>query len=372
MVRVCHITDVHRPEDGRIFHKECCSLAEAGYEVYLVAQGESYNKNGVHIVGIGEKPQKKAKRMLSFAKKAYRRALELDCDIYHIHDPELLPYAAKLKAKGKIVVFDSHEIYKDLILSKDYLQKPVRKIVSSAFGIVQKSVLDKIDAVIVPCLISGDFPIECKTKYKCVIDNVPKLDLYRDYREDTEKIPRSVCYFGTLYSATWNLIEAVKEIDAELFVAGRAISDEDEAKMMSMVDEKIHYLGFVKQEDVARYLNKMEIGFAALLNEGQFNKFDNLPTKTYEYMAMSMPVVISECDYNTKLNNKYNFGVCVDAGNVQEIEKALCYLLNNSKEALIKGQNGRNMVLEYYNWNVENDKLLGLYSSLANEINAIK
>ena len=35
--RICHFTSVHSATDGRIFEKECCSLAKAGYEVYFVA-----------------------------------------------------------------------------------------------------------------------------------------------------------------------------------------------------------------------------------------------------------------------------------------------------------------------------------------------
>lgn len=50
MAKICHITSAHMPEDERIFFKECCSLATQGYEVYIVAKGKSYEKNGVHIV----------------------------------------------------------------------------------------------------------------------------------------------------------------------------------------------------------------------------------------------------------------------------------------------------------------------------------
>ena len=109
MTKVCHMTSVHPPEDVRIFHKECVSLAEAGYEVYLVERGESCEKNGVHIIGLGDLPKNRLKRMTEGAKKVYEKALELDCDIYHFHDPELLPYGLKLKKKGKKVIFDSHE-----------------------------------------------------------------------------------------------------------------------------------------------------------------------------------------------------------------------------------------------------------------------
>ena len=38
--RVCHVTSVHPADDIRILHKECVSLSNAGYEVYLVAPEE--------------------------------------------------------------------------------------------------------------------------------------------------------------------------------------------------------------------------------------------------------------------------------------------------------------------------------------------
>ena len=57
MKRVCHLTSVHSSDDTRVFHKECVSLARAGYDVTLVAPGESREEQGVHIVGVGEKPK---------------------------------------------------------------------------------------------------------------------------------------------------------------------------------------------------------------------------------------------------------------------------------------------------------------------------
>ena len=74
MIKVCHMTSAHPAEDIRIFHKECVSLARAGYEVYLVERGASYEKNGVHIVGVGEIPKSRRKRMTEGAKKVYEAA----------------------------------------------------------------------------------------------------------------------------------------------------------------------------------------------------------------------------------------------------------------------------------------------------------
>ena len=91
MTKVCHVTSVHPPEDVRIFQKECVSLARAGYDVTLVQQGGDYEKDGVHILGFGDIAPNRFQRMLMTAWRAYRRALEADADVYHLHDPELLP-----------------------------------------------------------------------------------------------------------------------------------------------------------------------------------------------------------------------------------------------------------------------------------------
>ena len=75
MVKICHMTSAHGEEDVRVFQKECISLARAGYEVYLVERGESYEKQGVHIVGVGELPISRRKRMTKGAKRVYETAL---------------------------------------------------------------------------------------------------------------------------------------------------------------------------------------------------------------------------------------------------------------------------------------------------------
>lgn len=93
MIRVCHMTSAHSPWDTRIFHKECVSLAQAGYEVYLIQRGESHEQAGIHVIGVGQPTGGRLSRMTAFSKKVYETALALDADIYHFHDPELIPYA---------------------------------------------------------------------------------------------------------------------------------------------------------------------------------------------------------------------------------------------------------------------------------------
>ncbi len=100
-MKICHVTSAHPQEDVRIFHKECVSLASQGYETYQVSSGKTYVKSGVYLIGVEHREFGRLERMTKFTKNIYYKALELDADVYHIHDPELLPYALKLKKRGK-------------------------------------------------------------------------------------------------------------------------------------------------------------------------------------------------------------------------------------------------------------------------------
>ena len=105
--KICHVTSVHPADDIRIFHKECGSLSNAGYEVYLVApEILNHIRNGIQIIGVLNKPVSRLQRILFYTKRVYKNALWVNADIYHLHDPELLLYALLLKKKGKIVIFD--------------------------------------------------------------------------------------------------------------------------------------------------------------------------------------------------------------------------------------------------------------------------
>ena len=130
-MKICHFTSAHPSNDVRIFEKECSSLANAGFNVYLVAAGDSdKTENGVNIVSVKPEKQGRLYRMRRFAKLIFRKALELNADIYHFHDPELMRFAKKLKRSGKIVIYDIHEDLPRSILSKPYLKKWMRKIIS--------------------------------------------------------------------------------------------------------------------------------------------------------------------------------------------------------------------------------------------------
>lgn len=367
-MKICHMTSAHAPEDVRIFHKECVSLAQAGYEVYLVEKGDSYEKNGVHIVGIGPVTGGRLKRMLSVSRKVYETALELDADLYHFHDPELLPYGLKLKGKGKKVVFDSHEKYTEQLKRKPYLPGWCSRIIARVYGVYEKFVLKRLDGLIFPCLQNGVHPFEGQCRRITTVNNVPKLEeLYDKYDRNAEKIPNSVVHIGSLTyeRGITHMIQAADRAGCKAYLGGLFSPASYQEKLMQMPEYRcVEYLGKLDRQQVFQNLQKCQVGIATLLNIGQYNKYDNLATKIYEYMSLGMPVVLSRSDFNARMVKEHGFGICADPADPEEIAQAIRWLLDNPEQARQMGENGRRAVKDTFNWDVEKKKLFALYEDI--------
>ena len=108
--KIVHLTSVHPRFDTRIYHKMCCSLVASDYKVSLVvADGKSDELlNGVQIYDVGGSKGRRD-RILNAPSRVLDKALELNADLYHLHDPELIPVGLKLRKDGKRVIFDCHE-----------------------------------------------------------------------------------------------------------------------------------------------------------------------------------------------------------------------------------------------------------------------
>lgn len=368
MKKVCHMTSAHPPEDVRIFHKECVSLAKAGYETYLVQRGESCEKNGVRIVGVGTPPASRLKRMAFFAKKVYETALALDADIYHFHDPELLPWGLKLKKKGKKVIFDSHEIYVEQIRTKPYLPPWSRSLTAACYAAIEGRVLRSIDALVTAGTLTGRRTFEGRCRRVVTLNNVPLLDeLYDHYDESSQKHGRSVVYTGglTYDRGITHLVKASAIADCTAFLAGRFMPADYQAEVESLPEySHVRYLGLLSRPEVLELLQSCQIGMSTLLNVGQYDKSENLATKVYEYMALGLPVILSKTPYNQKAVERYRFGICVDPEDINAQAEAIRCLLDHPEEARRMGENGRRAIKEDFNWNVEEKKLLALYEEL--------
>ncbi|MBL4862995.1 MAG: hypothetical protein JKY09_08275, partial [Crocinitomicaceae bacterium] len=105
MIRVCHLTSVHKADDTRIFYKECVSLAKHGYEVHLVAPNANESEElGVKIHSVKKNSGSRFFRATVVAFRVLRKGLAIKAKLYHFHDPELVWVGLILRLFGKKVV----------------------------------------------------------------------------------------------------------------------------------------------------------------------------------------------------------------------------------------------------------------------------
>lgn len=367
-MKVCHLTSAHESTDVRIFRKECVSLAAAGYETYLVARGESREDYGVHVVGVGPAPEGRLQRMTTFARTVYRRALELDADLYHIHDPELLPYARKLKQRGKKVIFDSHENVAETILEKDYILPIVRKGIYKAYRKYQENVCRKLDAVVtVTPNIVRYFEKICS--HVVQVTNFPIFE--KEVLSPDFGAKRMV--FAGGISAQWNhlrIVEALLQLpDYRYCLCGTGNDTYIGKLQLSQGWKQVEYLGKISHEEVAKELASSSVGMALLLpNRNSDWKNGTIGnTKIFEEMMAGLPVVCTDFVLWKEFVGRYHCGICVNPENIEDIVQAVCYLGKHPEEARQMGENGRRAVEEEFNWKTQEARLLALYRELLGE-----
>lgn len=363
-MKIAHITSAHPRTDTRIFVKECQSLARAGFDVLLlVADGKGDELvNGVKFLDVG-KPSGRLDRIFRITKRLFDEAMRLDCDCYHLHDPELLPLGLKLKRLGKVVVFDAHEDLPEQIKGKPYLAKPVRQVLSWLAKRYETWALSRLDGVVAatPFIKNKFLKVNSNT---IDINNFPILEEFACASGQWGLSRNSVVYVGGLSKA-----RGIREIICALNYAGSELKlklagnftekeFERECRQMSAW-EKVDYLGFLDRSGVSETLGHSFAGLVTL--HPLINYLDALPVKMFEYMAAGLPVIASNFPLWASIINEAECGICVDPMDPKEIAEAILYLEKNPDVAERMGRKGLKAVQDKFNWKIEEAKLIEFY-----------
>src|SRR5699024_10257135 len=351
-MKVCHITSLHRFKDVSNTRKEAVSLNEKNnMEVFLIAPNtDNVVFNGIQVIGVDRKNRNRLSRIFNATKEFYFKAIELNADVYHFHDPELIPLGKKLAKGGKKVIYDVHEDVPRQILEKTWIPKQLRRIVSWIFDKYEKKSVKNFSAVIT----ATPYITKMFGKSNNNIIDIKNYPILKELTIDEEHYNKKsqFVYVGgiSINRGVTNMVKAIGNMKgSQLALEVKFTNDNLKEKSMQLNGwQQVDYVGFIDRDEVKQLLGESMAGLVVL--HPTINYKDSLPIKMFEYMAAGIPVIASNFPLWKEIVEKNECGICVDPLNHTEILNAMKYIKNNPDIAKQMGRNGRHAVEAKYNW----------------------
>ena len=371
-MKICHVCNGHTVDDGRVFHRACTTLAKAGYEVHLLAQGNgttTYEEKGVIIHPL-PRSISRWDRYTRVAQIA-QIAAKLKANLYHVHEPDLL--GPVLKRVGSCpVIYDVHEVYLDLLKASTWIPSLIKPFIVCMWDLWERQLVQRCAAIIAVTEPQGH-------RYSLLHSNVRIIANYPDlsYNEELPVVERdgTTCVFtGVLRPdrGISNMFKALASLKrrgllVNLVLAGNPLSDQyltsllDEAKALD-IGEQVRYCGILSKREALLLQHRASIGLITDLPYKYF--MTALPTKLMEYMSMGLPVVCSNLPVYRQVGGDTGAAIMIDPTKPEQIANAIELLVQDRAQAHQIGETGKAAVRDRFNWQAESTKLLDLYHQL--------
>lgn len=313
------------------------------------------------------KPQSRFARMTLTACKVIYKALKLKGDVYHFHDPELLPWMLFLLLLRKRVVFDIHEHILSNVAMRPWVPNALRPI----FHYVTKTAVRLLTPLFPIIFAERSYPsvYPWLTNFT-VVCNFPKLGSFPGALQKESRF--TIAYLGSITEkrGITDLLDAVgivqkRGYDLGLLIIGR----EDFGTGISLADliaeralNHVHVHAYTPQPDALKLVARCHVGFAVLRKLP--NYINSYPTKLFEYMGCGLPVITSNFPLYASVIEKWQCGLLVNPEDPVALASKVLQLMENDALAHQMGERGKQAVAEEFNWSNEEYALLNFYRML--------
>jgi glycosyltransferase involved in cell wall biosynthesis len=371
-MKICHITTVHPAQDPRIFHRMCRVLAAHHHDVVLIAPESFTAEQRLRPSNYNEKLGR-AGRLRRSGALALEAALGEDADVYHFHDPELIPMALVLKTRrrDRAVVYDVHEDYPSMMRDKYWLPRWSRPAAALSARLANRIAGRVLDGVVTADGgVAADFK-KAGTENVFVHYNFPPAG----FCTRVDPTPSwDLVYIGGLSSRTgiFIVLDALRLLRQRglrptLRLAGYTDGEEglaaiDASLRTHGLQDQVKFDGRIAHSEVPDWLQSGRIGLVPLQAVPKFMK--NIPTKMFEYWACGLPVLASDLpparNFVFDGKNGYRFA----PASATDLAERIAHLLRRPGETQRLGANGRRMIESRWNNDRQIGGLIAFYESL--------
>lgn len=365
---IVHLTTVHHPQDPRISHKQIPTLQAAGYDVTLLASGQKeLMPSSFSTVSLP--PTQTWLRRLPLQWTVYREARALDADVYHMHDPELIPVGFFLQSRlGASVIYDMHE---------DYWGRGER------MGRLLRG-LERW------CFTWVDHVVIAEQMYESILDGETAFTFIGNYYKPYEGNPAPSSPATT--SAPWNLLYTgsvaghrglftmldcaarlkKRERGDEITLVGvcRRSSERRRAesliqtKQLESIVNRVGWTEYVPSSEIVSYYGEADVGLA--LFEPTPNHAKSLLTKFFEYLHFGLPIICTETPLWRDFIESHGCGEVVEAGNAESVVEILDRWAARPEEYRERSRAAIEAASNY-RWEPMGKRLVELYDRLLEE-----
>ena len=364
--------DLLEPNEDTRVYREALTLVKAGYETTVFCWARRMDKyetkwdverDGIKVVRIFENLDggfiSKVRGFRRAMKQLQSKVEEYEADIIHAHDLETLEAATNASKKnGAKVIFDSHEDW------------PMMEIVQSWFigkyyERKQKKLIKMVDAVLT---VSDELAL--RLGGGTVLYNSEPLDVVEqtvdNHRFGLDGVVAG--YIGGLRKPILEeILEATSKVNALslLIVGGPPKGRGGYNQMIEELEEIAEEKGANAKFTGPLPYSMMNECYAAcdILIVGHYvdEKLRDyaIPKKLLDAMAYKIPVVVGPYEARRKIVERYNCGIVSD-----DWAKTLTSLSNDKKLRKEMGNNGFKAFKMNYSWDIQEKKLLKVYSNL--------
>ena len=365
--RVAHLSTVHHVRDPRISRREGPALRDAGFEVHQVMPHDrDETRRGLHVHALP--PAEGRLQRARLQGTLFEKARAIDADLYHVHDPELIPVAYLLKRwTGARIIYDMHENYR---AGRGLEGRLLRLLERFCFRWVDHVVIS--DASYARVTAPSGVPTTRVANYF----KPPEPPVSTEHQQ-ADDAPFRLVYTGVLAEkrglfAMLDLADRIAQAgrDWRVDVAGVCYLDDDRRRAerrlrrrpeLTAVLERTAWDRFVPWRALMEHLARAHAGLALFRDNP--NAAGVILTKFYEYLHYGLPILCSDFPLWRRFVERHDCGAVVPPGDAEAAFDVLARWAADPARYRTLSANAR-AAASRYRWAPMGERLAELYRNL--------
>lgn len=293
--------------------------------------------------------------------KWYYSIIETNPDFIYCNDFNtlIIGFIASRRKHAKLI-YDSHELWFDQFQKPDNL---IADIIFKFNQMIEHYILHRSDLnITVSKGIADILAKRHSINEPIVVRNLdpikPRLKCAREMRKEWHIPENSIVlvYSGGMIDERGipELISLVESLDKKYHLL--LLGSGHMYKYINKINanDRIHYLGFIPQYLLNRYLSACDIGMH-LLRPVNINNINAFPNKLSQYMNAGLAMCVFSNENSEEIVSTCNCGITVNSNKLEELIKAVHKL---TKNLMMYKNNSRECIVKHYNYSFDSKVLI--------------